>query len=731
MSIDFSPLDGVFHLRTHSSSYLIKIVRDRYLSHVGWFHLLPAWEGASEFPTTDRGFSPNPFPDARDFSLDTLAQEYPTADRTDFRNPAIEVVHADGSVALDLWYRAHRILSGKPSIEGLPSTYVESADEADTLEIDLADSLSGLTVTLSYTVWRNRDAIARSARVTNGGSSAVTLEKVLSANLDFAGSDYTLMQLSGSYSRERFPEFRKLASGMQGIGSRRGSSSHHQNPFIALLAPGCGEDSGEAFGFSLVYSGSFDAEVEVDHLGCARVSLGISPHHFSWKLAPGETFRTPEAVMVRSESGLGGMSRIYHDLYRERLCRGAYRDRARTIVANNWEATYFKFSEKKLLALADEAKAVGIETFVLDDGWFGKRESDLSSLGDWVANAAKLPGGSLDAFGKTLASRGLAFGLWVEPEMVSPDSDLYRSHPDWCLHVEGRSRSVGRSQLVLDLSRADVRAHLTEVFTGIFSSAPISFVKWDMNRNMTEVGSALAEPDRQRETSHRYMLGLYEILETLTEKFPHVLFESCSGGGGRYDPGMLHYMPQTWTSDNTDAVSRVWIQLGTSVVYPASTMSCHVSAVPNHQVGRVSSMKMRGDVAMNGAFGYELDLTSLSAEEKKEIAAQVASYKRERETILFGDMYRLVNPWDNPAFASWMTVSKNRKEAFVTCVWLAPVSNGPWSLLMLKGLDPDARYFVDARNASFTGAELMHAGLGIKYDPMNPESLRIRLSVAE
>jgi alpha-galactosidase len=731
MSIDFIPSDGVFHLRTPTSSYVMKIVRNRYLSHAGWFERLSEWKGASEFPPTDRGFSPNPFSESREFSLDTLPQEFPTADRTDFRNPAIEVVHDDGSVALDLWYRSHRIVPGKPSLAGLPATWVERDDEADTLEIDLTDPVSGLAVTLSYTVWRDRDAISRSSRVTNAGSTSISLEKVLSASIDFPGSDFTLMQLSGSYSRERFPEFRKLASGMQGIGSRRGSSSHSQNPFIALLGPNCGEDSGEAFGFSLVYSGSFVAEVEVEHRGSARVSVGVSPYHFCWKLDPGESFQAPEVVMVRSGKGLGGMSRTYHDLYRERLCRGEWRARARPVVVNNWEATYFTFSEKKLLALADEAKALGIETFVLDDGWFGKRESDLSSLGDWVTNSAKIPGGSLASFAGMLKDRGLEFGLWVEPEMVSPDSDLYRAHPDWCLHVAGRSRSVGRSQLVLDLSRADVRAHLVDVFSKIFTSAPISFVKWDMNRNMTEVGSALVGPDRASETTHRYMLGLYEILETLTGKFPHILFESCSGGGGRYDPGMLYYMPQTWTSDNTDAVSRVWIQLGTSVVYPASTMSCHVSASPNHQVGRISSMKMRGDVAMNGSFGYELDLCRLDDSEKKEIAAQVEDYKRERETILFGDHYRLVNPWDNPAFAAWMTVSKDRREAFVTCVWLAPVSNGPWSLLRLRGLDPDARYFVDARNAAFTGAELMRAGLAVRYDSSNPESLRMRLRAVE
>lgn len=730
MSIEFIQKDKVFHLRTPSSSYIVKIVRDRYLSHIGWFSRISSWNGCNEIPPTDRGFSPNPFPGARDFSLDTLPQEYPSAGRSDFRNPAIDAVMPDGTMSLDLWYEAHRILPGKPSLAGLPATYVEDTAEADTLEIDLADPLYGVRVTLSYTVWRERDVITRSVRVSNGGERGVTLKKVMSASLDFAGSDYSLLQLSGSYSRERHPQFRKLFPGSQGIESRRGSSSHQQNPFIALLSPGAGEDSGEAFGFSLVYSGGFTAQVEVDQFDSARVSAGINPFHFSWLLEPGESFQSPELVMVRSETGLGGMSRTFHDLYRERLCRGLYRDAERPIVINNWEATYFKFDEKKLLALADSARSVGIETFVLDDGWFGKRDSDLSSLGDWVANTDKVPGGLAEFSGK-INSRELSFGLWVEPEMVSPDSDLYRAHPDWCLHAEGRELTVGRSQLVLDLSRKDVRDFIVDTFTGIFSSAPISFVKWDMNRNLTEIASAIAEPERQQETPHRYVLGLYEILETLTKRFPRILFESCSGGGGRYDPGMLFYMPQTWTSDNTDAVSRTWIQLGTGIVYPASTMSCHVSASPNHQVGRPASMGMRADVAMNGTFGYELDLTESSSGDLDLIREQVARYKKSRTTILFGDLYRLRNPWDNPAFASWMVVSKDKTEAIVTCVWLQPESNGSWMALKLKGLSADAMYYVDARNAFFSGGELMAAGLRIMYDPRNPESLRVHLSMKE
>ena len=406
--------------------------------------------------------------------------------------------------------------------------------------------------------------------------------------------------------------------------STRGASSHQHNPFIALLRKDTTEDNGEVYGFNFVYSGNFLAQAEVDQFNNTRVTMGINPFDFSWKLDAGESFQTPEAVMVYSSEGLGDMSRTYHELYRTRLVRGTYRDKERPILVNNWEATYFDFNEEKILEIAKAGSELGIELFVLDDGWFGKRDDDRSSLGDWFVDHNKLPNG-LGSLASNVKEMGLEFGLWFEPEMISVDSDLYREHPDWCLHVPGRSQSESRNQLVLDFSREDVCVEITKRVCDILASAPISYVKWDMNRHMTEIGSALLPADRQRETAHRYMLGLYKVMENITSSFPDVLFESCSGGGGRFDPGILYYMPQTWTSDNTDAVSRLKIQYGTSLVYPIVSMGAHVSAVPNHQVHRSTSMEMRGDVAMSGNLGYELDLTKLSNEEK-EIVKQQVSY---------------------------------------------------------------------------------------------------------
>lgn len=730
MSIEFIHKDQVFHLRTPTSSYIMRIVNGRYVSHVGWFRRIRQWNGANDLSLQERSFSPNPAGSDRGFSLDILSQEYPTAGRGDFRNPAIEAVFPGGSAVFDLLYKCHRIFPGKSALKGLPATYTEADDEADTLEIDLQDPLSLLSATLSYTVWRDRDVIARSVRVVNRGTDAVALKRVMSASIDFEGSDFDLLQLSGAHCRERHPLRRKLCSGSQGIESRRGASSHQQNPFIALLASGSDEDSGEVFGFSLVYSGNFSATVEVDQFASARVSVGINPYNFGWTLESGQSFQSPELVMVRSSAGLGSMSRTYHDLYRERLCRGVYRDRIRPVVINNWEATYFDFNEKKLLALADEAASCGIDMFVLDDGWFGKRDDDKSSLGDWFLHGNKLPGGLMNLAGQ-INIKGLAFGLWVEPEMVSPDSDLYRAHPLWCLHVKGREGSLGRNQLVLDLSRDDVRSYLVDTLAEVFSSAPIAYVKWDMNRHMTEVESDLVSPEGQREISHRYMLGLYEILETLTIRFPDILFESCSGGGGRYDPGMLFYMPQTWTSDNTDALSRIWIQLGTSIVYPSSSMACHVSAVPNHQNGRTTPLGMRGNVAMGGSFGYELDLTGVSAPEKAEIAAQVARYKKIEGIVLFGDMYRLRNPWRDPTFSAWMSVSKDRTEAVVTCVWMLSEANSPLIILRLKGLDPDFRYLVEELGRAYGGDELMAVGITLPQGPACDNSVQYRLTEAK
>ncbi len=725
MSIVFSPENRSFHLKSADTSYVIGIERSRYPSSRYWGKLLREWHGPADLAFVDRPFTPNPDPEDPLLSLDTLPQEYPGFGNTDFRAPAYQVRQEDGSTVTELTYRSFRIFPGKAALEGLPSTYVETDDEADTLEITLADELIGLEVLLSYTVFARLDAITRSVRFYNRGMRPLTLLCASSASFDFPDSDFEALHLAGDWARERGIVRNPLAPGLFSVESRRGASSHQHNPFLALVRPGTDEDSGEVFALNLVYSGNFLARAEVDRLGGTRLSIGIHPFEFSWLLRPGEGFQTPEAVMIHSATGLGGMSSRFHDLYRSRLCRGRHRDRERPILVNNWEATYFDFDAVKILALADEAKALGIELCVLDDGWFGRRDDDRSSLGDWKVDERKLPLGLAD-LATRVGEKGLKFGLWFEPEMVSPDSELYRAHPDWCIHVPARSRSEGRHQLVLDFGRAEVRRYVVDSLSAILGSAPIAYVKWDMNRHMTEVGSAGLPPDRQKETCHRYILGVYEAMEALTGAFPDVLFESCSGGGGRFDPGMLAYMPQTWTSDNTDAVSRLKIQYGTSLLYPPVTMGSHVTAVPNHQVGRVTSLEFRGDAAMSGNLGYELDLGRLTEAERIEVARQVSFYKSVRSLVQFGDFYRLLSPFEGGATA-WMFVSKEKSEAWALYFRPLAEANAPLPILRLKGLDPEGLYALSGGGQVYGGDELMSAGLGISLGPGDFRSCSLRL----
>ena len=721
MGIRFDGEKRIFHLQTPNSSYVIRLIRG-VPAHLYWGRKIRGVALERLLRTVERpSFSPQPFPrEDRTLSFDTLPQEYPGYGTGDFRHPAYQVQLADGTTAVELSYDSHRIVRGKPPLEGLPATYVEADDEAETLELVLVNRYAGLKAVLSYTVFERHDAIARSVRFVNESDKDMRLLRAFSASVDLPDSRYDLLHLSGAWARERHIERRRLAPGMQGIESRRGASGHQHNPFLALLAPGADEDHGDVYAFNLVYSGSFAAQAEVEQFGTTRVTIGLNPFDFSWLLEPGASFQTPEAILVYSPEGLGGMSRTFHRLYRTRLCRGVHRDRPRPVLLNNWEATYFNFDETKLLQLAEAARSLGIELFVLDDGWFGKRDSDTSSLGDWKVDERKLPGG-LRRLGERLNEMGLQFGLWVEPEMVSPDSDLYRKHPDWCLHVPGRRRTEARNQLVLDFSREDVCDAVADMICDVLRSAPIRYVKWDMNRNMTEIGSDALPPERQRETAHRYMLGLYRVLERITREFPDVLFESCSGGGGRFDPGMLYYMPQTWTSDNTDAVSRLKIQYGTSLVYPVSSMGAHVSAVPNHQVGRVTPLDMRAHVAMSGNFGYELDATALSEEEKARVREHIRLYKEIRPLVQFGDFYRLLSPFEGNETA-WMFVSEDRSEAAVFYFRVLAEANGPLRRVRLKGLDPEANYAVvpaaegadGGTEAVWGGDQLMYAGLPIE-----------------
>ncbi|RED61720.1 alpha-galactosidase [Cohnella lupini] len=712
MNIKYNEEHRLFHLQSRNTSYILQLDGKGIPMHVYWGRKLSDSALEGMVVTQERSsFSPNPYPEDRSVSFDTLPQEYPAYGASDFRHPAYQVQLEDGSTITELVYSSHKISKGKPKLEGLPSTYAEQADEALTLELELHDPKIDLRVSLSYTVFAGHDAIARSVKLANAGGTTLRLLRALSGSVDFRHDRFHMLQLSGTWARERDIFRRQIVPGIQSVESRRGSSSHQQNPFIALVAPNADEDQGDAYGFSLVYSGSFVAQAEVDQFRTTRVSMGINPFDFEWRLEPGEEFQTPEMVMVYSADGLGGMSRIYHRLYRSRLCRGMHRDRTRPVLVNNWEATYFQFDADKIENIAKVGQDLGIELFVLDDGWFGYRDNDDSSLGDWKVDYRKLPGGLAD-----LASRvnglDMQFGLWFEPEMVSPDSDLYRAHPDWCLHVPERRRTEARKQLILDLSRADVCDYLIESVSSVLRSAPITYVKWDMNRNMTEIGSALLQPERQRETAHRYMLGLYRVLESITSAFPEILFESCSGGGGRFDPGMLHYMPQTWTSDNSDAVSRLRIQYGTSLVYPISTMGAHVTAVPNHQVHRNTSLKTRGDVAMSGNFGYELDLTQMSDDEKEQVKVQVQQYKEIRHMVQFGEFYRLRSPFEGNDTA-WMMVSADGSEAFAVYVRVMAEPNAPLDWLKFKGLEAGAQYRVADSGAVYGGDQLMYAGLPI------------------
>lgn len=706
MPIRYEPERKLFYLQTRNTSYIMGLVRDQYLAHVYWGKKVRSADLDSLVPVGGRAFSAEASPG---LTLDAIPQEYPGYGTGDYREPAYQALLANGTTTTELVYVSHSIAKGKPALEGLPSVYTEGDHEAQTLTIVLEDPQAGLRAELLYTVMEEYDVITRSVRLYNMGSSSLQLKRALSVSVDFSHSRFELIRLSGSWARERHVIRQPLAGGVHEINSKRGASSHQHNPFLALAAPGADEDLGEVYGINLVYSGNFTAYAEVDQFSTTRVGVGINPFGFSWLLEPGHCFQTPEAVLVYSDKGIGGMSRIFHSLYRTRLIRGSFRDRPRPVLINNWEGTYFDFDADKIVSIAESAKELGIELLVLDDGWFGKRDDDRSSLGDWFVNRKKLPAGLADLAGR-INSLGLQFGLWFEPEMVSPDSELYRAHPDWCLHVPDRRRTLCRTQLILDLSRQEVCDYIIEAVSSVLRSAPISYVKWDMNRHMTEIGTPSLPPEQQGETAHRYMLGLYRVMEAVTSAFPHVLFESCSGGGGRFDPGILHYMPQTWTSDNTDAVERLKIQYGTSIVYPASAMGAHVSAVPNHQVHRITPLSMRGDVAMSGNFGYELDPARFTAEEKETVKAQVAFYKSIRTLVQQGDMYRLHSPFEGNETA-WMFVSTDKTEILACYFRVLADSNGGRGRLRLKGLDPELDYVLLETGQVYGGDLLMHAGL--------------------
>lgn len=712
MGIIFNEDNKLFHIQSKRTSYILSVLETGHLINLYWGRKINSNKINYVVKKRACGSFLADLDNIEALHLEVIAQEYPSYGSPDLRSPAIQVKLANGTTVTDFRYESHEIYRGKKKLEGLPATYAEKEDEVESLEITLKDEVANLRVILSYTVFENYDSITRSCKVINDSSDEVDILRALSANVDFTHSEFDLIQLSGSWARERHIVRTALRSGGQCIESRRGASSHAQNPFIALVSKDATEDKGEVYGFNLIYSGNFLASVEVDMHSNARTQIGINPFDFTWNLESGQSFQTPEVVMVYSPNGLTGMSHIYHDLYRERLCRGTHRDKERPILINNWEATYFDFNTEKLISIAKEASSLGIEMLVMDDGWFGKRNADNSSLGDWVVNEEKIQGG-LKNLVDEVNKLGMEFGIWFEPEMISPNSDLFREHPDWCIHIEGREPALCREQYVLDLSRQEVVDYIYESVKKVLSSANITYVKWDMNRQLTDLGSMNVTPERHGELFHRYMLAVYEMMNRLTTDFPDLLLENCSGGGARFDAGMLYYSPQIWCSDDTDAIERLKIQEGTSMVYPLSAMGAHVSDCPNHTVGRTTPFETRGHVALAGTFGYELDVTRIPEKDREMIPAQVEMYHKYNDLVRRGDYYRIENFSENHGFDSWEVVSKDKKEVLVTCVQVLGRPNYHSRRIKLKGLEEDVIYKIEETGEVISGGALMYAGINV------------------
>ena len=696
---------SLFHLKSRDFSYILQVLDEGYVVHRYFGKKIKRFSPDNKITYLDRAFSPNPTSQDRTFSLDTLALEYSSNGLGDFRTSAIEVRNAKGT-ALDLRYQGHRIYKGKKELAGLPASF-GNEEQVETLEVDLYDQLTEVTVTLTYSLFEEANFLARSALIQTG-KQAIQLEKALSLTLDLPHKDFTIHSLTGRYGFEKEWTQTPLTQGRYSVGSIRGASSHSRTPFIALADPATTEDQGDIYSAQLVYSGNFTAFVETTAIQTSRLGIGLNDEHFSWHIEAHSQFQTPEALLSYTDQGFTGLTRDNQGFARQHIARGKWAQKERPILINNWEATYFHFTEDKILELAQSAKEAGIELFVLDDGWFGKRNSDTCSLGDWVENRDKLPSG-LAGLGKKINDLGLAFGLWFEPEMVSEDSDLYRAHPDWTIQISGRGHTYSREQLVLDLSKQEVCDYLIEAVSAVLESAPISYVKWDMNRNITNIPEHQANHEKH-EFYHRYILGLYQVLEELNQRFPDILFESCSGGGGRNDLGMLYYMPQAWASDNTDAIGRLSIQEGTGLIFPAVSVGSHVSAVPNHQTGRVTPLATRGHVAMLGNLGYELDLHALPERKLEQIAQQVETYKSIRKTVQFGDYYRLKKTDNTYAYTY---VNDDKSQVVFTFVKVLSQPEAPLIQVKLKGLDPEARYYSKELGASFYGDELMNIGITI------------------
>lgn len=719
--INYDKNNHTFYLNTLHSSYVISVWKEQKLIHRYWGKKLinPLAEiDLDEY--CNRNWLPL---DMEKYSSSIIPFEYSTWGNADMRTPAVEFTFSDGSRISNLVYKGYRITDGKPALEGLPAVYCEAEDKVQTLSICLEDTLQNVDVFLTYSVFEEMDAITRSVRIVNKGERLL-LDSVMSAMVDFYGhSEQEILHLDGAWARECHISRQPIAQGTQSIGSCYGCSSAFHNPFIAICDKDATENHGNVYGFSLVYSGNFVAGVERNAFHSDRVYIGINPTNFQFVLEKGDSFQTPEAVMVYSANGLGEMSRIYHRLYRTRLCRGKYRDTERFVLINNWEATYFDFDEDRIVEIAEQASRIGVDTMVLDDGWFSKRIDDTCGLGDWYANRDRLPNG-LQGLAKRINALGMKFGLWFEPEMVNPGSDLYREHPDWILHTKGRKSSQSRNQYTLDFSRNDVCDYIIDALSEILGSANIEYVKWDMNRGMSEPGSAFWDAAHQGEVMHRYILGLYRVLGTITSRFPHILFEGCASGGARFDPGMLYYVPQIWTSDDSDAVERLKIQYGTSMVYPYSSMGAHVSAVPNHQVGRITSFDMRCNVAVAGQLGFELD-PALCTEDELETARRVIKKYRELGEVFHkGDCYRLRSPFEGDLSAvEFVSEDKNTVVFIINCN--SPMPNAPDEYIFFEGLEEDAIYQIEGTSKRYGGDQLMNMGYLFVNDKDNKSEVLV------
>ena len=716
MGIIYCEKDRTFTLQTKNTTYQMQVDRYGFLLHL---YYGKKTDGCMDYLLTyyDRGFSGNPYDAGEDrtYSMDTLPQEFPCYGNGDFRSTAFAVENADGSMSCDLRYKSHKIFDGKYNLEGLPAVYA-SEQEAQTLEILMEDPVTGVKVVLLYGVLPAQDIITRSVCVKNESSGKIYLNKIESASLDFLYGDYELLTFYGRHAMERNVQRVPVVHGTQKIGSVRGTSSHQYNPMMILAEKETTEDKGNCYAMSFVYSGCFQGEVLKDQLNQTRMMLGLQEEAFRYPLEAGEMFQAPEVILSYSSEGMNRLSQNLHHCIRQHICRGKYKEEIRPILINSWEAAYFDFTGDTIYELAKAAKEVNIDMLVMDDGWFGKRDDDNSGLGDWFVNEKKL-GGTLRNLIKRINDLGVKFGIWIEPEMVSEDSDLYRKHPDWALTVPGRNPVRSRNQLVLDFSRKEVVDEIYDQICKVLDQGNIEYVKWDMNRSLMDVYSSVTRD--QGRVLHDYVLGLYDFLERLVQRYPNLLIEGCSGGGGRFDAGMMYYTPQIWCSDNTDAIDRLRIQYGTSFGYPVSVVGSHVSAVPNHQTGRKTPLHTRGVVAMSGTFGYELNLMKLSEEEKQEIREQIAEYKSYAPIIQNGLYYRLSDP-TTEEICAWEFVHTDEKEqskVLLNIVMQVIHGNMTVNYVKLQGLEETAVYREEKSGKRYTGAALMYGGMPLPIEP--------------